>query len=173
MKFIDLPQYIKYNRIIALIFAFLFDPGFLAISLARLSQFMFQRGRVGRIFGILLWRANIFWTGCHISPKARISGPLYLPHAVGIVIGDGVIVGSCVTIFQNVTLGSGGDPVGYPQIADDVIIYPGAVVVGSVRIGNGVRIGANAFVSRDIADGETVAGVPARSITKTSVRMDT
>ena len=38
----------------------------------------------------------------------------------------------------------------------------GVVVLGGVRIGAGALVGAGAVVTRDIAPGETVAGVPAR-----------
>ena len=38
----------------------------------------------------------------------------------------------------------------------------GVVVLGGVRIGAGALVGAGAVVTRDVAPGETVAGVPAR-----------
>jgi acetyltransferase-like isoleucine patch superfamily enzyme len=40
----------------------------------------------------------------------------------------------------------------------------GVVVLGGVRIGAGALIGAGAVVTRNVAPGETVAGVPARAV---------
>jgi UDP-2-acetamido-3-amino-2,3-dideoxy-glucuronate N-acetyltransferase len=43
-------------------------------------------------------------------------------------------------------------------------IGSGAVILGGVRIGAGALIGAGAVVTRDVASGTTVAGVPARRL---------
>lgn len=40
----------------------------------------------------------------------------------------------------------------------------GAVILGGIRIGAGALVGAGAVVTRDVADGVTVAGSPARLI---------
>ena len=45
-------------------------------------------------------------------------------------------------------------------------IGSGAVILGGLRIGAGAIVGAGAVVTRDVADGETVAGVPARVLTR-------
>lgn len=51
-----------------------------------------------------------------------------------------------------------------PSIGDNVEINAGAVIVGSVHIGNYVRIGANAVVIQDVPDNCTVVGVPAKVV---------
>jgi serine acetyltransferase len=81
------------------------------------------------------------------------------PHPVGIVIGDGAVIGRNVRIYQNVTLGLTQNGVGgYPTIEDDVSIYAGAVVIGGITVGAGSVIGANAIVSRDVPAGSVVVG---------------
>lgn len=61
---------------------------------------------------------------------------------------------NCV-IFQNVTIGSNGTPIG-PTIGNNVFFGAGCVVLGDIHIGNNVRIGANAIVVKDIPDNCTV-----------------
>ena len=56
------------------------------------------------------------------------------------------------------------DGVPYPTVEDDVIVDPGAVVLGAVRLGSGCVIGAKAVVLHDVAPYQIVAGNPARII---------
>ena len=44
----------------------------------------------------------------------------------------------------------------------------GAVIVGPIRLGDGCAVGANSVVLHDVPAGVTVAGAPARPISKTT-----
>lgn len=97
---------------------------------------------------------------CCISSKSNIDKSLFLPHPIGIVIGEGVKIGKNVTIYQNVTLGRKyKDIPDYPIIGNGVIIYCNSVIVGNVKIGNNAVIGCNSVVLRNIKDGEVVSGI--------------
>ena len=52
------------------------------------------------------------------------------------------------------------------SVGDRASIGSGAVLLGGIRIGEGALVGAGAVVTRDVADGETVAGVPARTLSR-------
>jgi serine O-acetyltransferase len=121
------------------------------------------------------WRRSAGWMrshmerrfGCYVHPGAWIGPGLQTPHPVGIVIGCGSRLGSGVTLYQHVTLGTNeqanylaGTP-SYPSIGDGAILYAGAVVVGAIELGAGVVVGANAVVTRDVAAGCIAVGVPA------------
>lgn len=63
--------------------------------------------------------------------------PLRMAHPFGIVVNSGARLGRNVTIFQHVTIDSKrlGRNAGIANIGNDVVIFPNAVIVGSVSIG--------------------------------------
>jgi serine O-acetyltransferase len=98
--------------------------------------------------------------GCYLSPFAHADGRLNLPHPIGITIGHKARIGRNVTIYQHVTLGvRNARDDDCPTIEDDVIVYAGAVIVGSITIGRGAIIGANAVVTRSVPAGAVVRAV--------------
>lgn len=147
---------------------FILSASFSTVVMHRITAWSFTRGVVLRVFAYLLSRLNIACSACHLHPKSRMGGGLSLPHPTAVVIGEGVTAGENVTIYQSVTLGIGSDG-GYPSIGSGVTIYPGAVVVGAITIGDGAIIGANSFVASSVEPGAVVAGVPGRQI---SARQD-
>ncbi|MBQ2263749.1 MAG: serine acetyltransferase [Loktanella sp.] len=106
--------------------------------------------------------------GVFISLKASLGDNLRFPHPTSIVIGEGVYIGSDVTIYQSVTLG--GRVIGdrkkgnYPTIGDGTVIFAGAVIVGKVNIGKNCVIGANSVVISDLPDNSVAVGAPARVV---------
>lgn len=89
----------------------------------------------------------------------RLPAHIYMPHPYGIVMHSQAAIGERVTVMQQVAIGDKdqGEDVA-PVIGNDVYIGAGARVLGDVRIGDGVTIGANAIVTRDIPPGVTVVG---------------
>jgi serine O-acetyltransferase len=85
-----------------------------------------------------------------------------LIHSNGVVINTSVRGGKNVFIEHQVTIGAEKGEA--PVLGDNVFIGAGAKIVGAVRIGNDVKIGANAVVTKDLPDGATAVGIPARVI---------
>lgn len=91
--------------------------------------------------------------------QSRLPPDVHLPHPYGIIVHPQAVIGRRVTLMQQVTIGGRDHRENIaPLIGDDVYIGAGARVLGDVRIGHGVVIGANAVVTRDIPPGVTVVG---------------
>lgn len=93
------------------------------------------------------------------------------PHGIkGVLISEGAKIGSNVVIFHQVTIGSNtltdSTKYGAPIIGDNVYIGCGAKIIGKVKVGNNVRIGANCVVCEDIPDNSTVVLPKPRIIKK-------
>lgn len=106
--------------------------------------------------------------GISIPPATQIGPGFYIGHFGGIVINVRSTIGSNCNLSHGVTLGQAnrGRNQGFPSVGDNVYIGPGAKIVGAVKIGNGVAIGANCVVTRDIADNSVVVGIPGRVISQ-------
>jgi serine O-acetyltransferase len=137
-----------------------------AVGLHRIAHALFKL----RLF--FLARAvnhfSRFLTGNDIHPGAKIGRNLFIDHGFS-VIGETAEIGDNVTIYQHVTLG-GTDPANgvggkrHPTIRDGAIIGSGAQVLGPVIVGERARIGANAVVTKDVPEGATMVGIPARQM---------
>lgn len=82
------------------------------------------------------------------------------------------VVGRNCIIGANVTIGGKSGWYEVPVIGDNVDISAGVKILGPVRIGNNVIIGANAVVVKDVPDNCVVAGIPARIIKRNINRDD-
>ena len=94
-------------------------------------------------------------------------------HAWGTVLNCEHIGKGCC-FLQNTTFGNlkkNGVWV-RPYLERNVIVGANAVVLGGVHIGNNVKIGAGAVVTKDIPDNCTVVGNPARIVKKDGLKVD-
>ena len=76
------------------------------------------------------------------------------------------VMGRNCTLRHDVTIGTRSGDHDVPVLGDDVEIGAGAKILGSIRIGNRVSIGANAVVLDDVPDDHLAVGVPARVFPK-------
>ena len=117
--------------------------------------------RLGRDILTYLFSRSAHRHGGYVGPGAVFSGEPSLPHGLhGIFISRYAVVGKRCRIYQNVTIGEVDGQA--PVIGDDCLIGAGAVLVGGIRVGSRVRVGAGAVVCTDVPDGCTVVSQPAR-----------
>ncbi len=138
--------------------------GFHALLIYRVAHWLRQLGvpflpRVLSQFGRWI-------TGIEIHPGAMIGHGFFIDHGMGVVIGETAEIGDYVTLFQGVTLGGTGKERGkrHPTVGNHVVIGAGAKILGAIRIGDNVKIGANSVVLKSVPAHSTVIGVPARII---------
>jgi len=101
--------------------------------------------------------------GIELPCEAIIGRHFVIEHSGCIVISGDAVFGDHCVVRQGVTVGlryTGQR--GSPVIGDRVDIGAGAKLLGAIRIGNDVAIGANAVVLCDVPDGCIAVGVPAR-----------
>ncbi len=112
-------------------------------------------------------------TGIEIHPSAKIGTGFFIDHGMGVVIGETAEIGDYVTLFQGVTLGGTGKERGkrHPTIGNHVVIGAGAKILGAIKVGDNVKIGANSVVLKNVPANSTVIGVPARIIKSQGERL--
>lgn len=139
-------------------------PGFHAILLHRLAHRLYRAGVP--LLPRFLSQISRFFTGVEIHPGARIGRRFFIDHGMGVVIGETSEIGDDVLIYQGVTLGGTGKEKGkrHPTIGNNVVIGTGAKVLGNIRIGNFVKVGAGSVVVHPVPDHSTVVGIPGRVV---------
>lgn len=115
-----------------------------------------------------MWKAFIyrlvsFYYHCDIPCKREIIDGVYFNHrGFGIVINPDCVIGEGTGIQHSVTIGATAK--GCPTIGRICHIGARAVIIGNVKIGDNVTIGAGTVVVKDIPDNCTVVGAPCRII---------
>jgi serine O-acetyltransferase len=107
-----------------------------------------------------------FVTGVEIHPGARIGRRFFIDHGSGVIIGETAEIGDDCLLYQGVTLGGTGNETGkrHPTLGDHVVVGSGAKILGNIRIGSDVRVGANSVVLTNVPALSTVVGIPGRIV---------
>lgn len=145
---------------------FLLYPTIHALIAYRIAHYFYNK----KLFFIarLISQISRFFTGIEIHPGAKIGRGLVIDHGMGVVIGETAEIGDDVLLYHGVTLGGTGKDKGkrHPTLGNNVVIGAGAKVLGPIYIGSNSKIGANSVVLKDVPDGATAVGIPAKNIIK-------
>jgi len=101
-------------------------------------------------------------TGIELPCEVVVGRNFVIDHFGGIVISGYARFGDNCRIRNGVVVGLRRVEEPYaPAIGDNVDIGAGAKLLGPIRVGNNVLIGANAVVLTDVPDDSIAVGVPA------------
>ena len=118
-----------------------------------------------RLFSIcyrILFKVVQVLTGIELPCETIIGRNFVIDHFGGFVISGYASFGDNCRIRNGVVVGlSRVDEPGAPAIGNNVDIGAGAKLLGRITIGDGVLIGANAVVLRDVPADSIAVGVPA------------
>lgn len=143
------------------------DPGFVSLCIYRYGRWAWllpnpaARWVASKVYGLMrIFILNV--TKVWIPPQVVIGKDFHIIHAEGsLSIHPEAVIGDRCGVMHNVTIGTNMGP-GAPVIGDDVFIGVNSTVLGRIRIGDRVRIGANTCVTTNVPSDSIAIGSPAR-----------
>lgn len=147
----------------------LFYKGFLALSAYRAAHYLWNDDRHTMALFFQNRASEVF--GVDIHPAAHIAGGVMIDHGTGVVIGETSVIEANVSIFQGVTLGGRGFSSGkrHPNIKKGASIFASSTILGDITVGEHAIVAAGSLVLKDVASNTSVAGIPAKLISKNNV----
>jgi acetyltransferase-like isoleucine patch superfamily enzyme len=127
------------------------------------GSYIFMGARFDSRHGFRMGRNSIVNENCRLDNRG------------GLAIGDNVSISAGTVILtadhdiQSATFEGRNRPV---EIADYVFVGTRATILPGVRIGRGAVVGACSLVTRDVAEYDVVAGVPAKTIGRRDSKLD-
>ncbi len=110
----------------------------------------------------ILFKLTQILTGVELPCEAEVGDNFVIDHFGGIIVSGFAKLGNNCRIRDGVVIGLRRiDDKRAPVLGDNVDVGSGAKLLGAIRIGNNVLIGANAVVLCDVPDNCIAVGVPA------------
>jgi putative colanic acid biosynthesis acetyltransferase WcaB len=118
---------------------------------------------------LIFYKLLVEWLlGVEVPWKTSIGEGLIIYHGYSLVINDKTIIGSNCTLRHCVTIGNkqleDGTYSKSPIIGNNVDIGANVCIIGPLKIGDNVKIGAGSVVVKNVPSNSTVAGNPAKVI---------
>lgn len=145
----------------------LVEPAFVSLLIYRYGRWAWHRRNpvarwfANKLYGVLkvvILNVTKVW----IPPQTTIGKDFHIIHAEGsLSIHPDAVIGDRCGVMHNVTIGTNMGP-GAPVIGDDVFVGVNSTVLGPIRIGDRVRIGANTSVTTNVPSDSIVIGSPAK-----------
>jgi serine O-acetyltransferase len=102
-------------------------------------------------------------SGIELPCEAQLGRRVRIDHFGGVIISGDAVIGDDCVLRNGVTIGlRRTDERGSPILGNRVDIGAGAKLLGSIRVGDDVVIGANAVVLKDVPENSIAVGVPAQ-----------
>lgn len=132
------------------------QPGLFILGL-RLGGALARASRLQALYFLFF---NIFWS-CDIRADASFGPGMFFPHPFGIVVAPRTVIGGYCVMFNDVTFGKKypGTLDDFPRIGKNVLIGPGARLLGGITLGDDIVVGCNSVVTKSVPTGHTVVAV--------------
>lgn len=133
------------------------------LSIFRMYSWLYRLGipilpKLGYIINRILFAVVL-------PPSVKVGRDVTFAYqGLGVVVHAQAVLGDGVYVGPQVIIGGRSGEKAVPVIEEGVVLGAGARILGPITIGKGATVAAAALVIRDVAPGQTVAGVPAKVI---------
>lgn len=135
---------------------------FQSIFFYRLSHYFLGKQRF--LLARVCWYSNLWLTGADINPRSQIGEGLVIDNPVGInieaIIGDNCTFSEGASVMLDRTNEEIIDTNKLPVIGSNVRLEAGAIIIGSIAIGDNSIIGSKCCISNNI-EAQSLTATPA------------
>ncbi len=152
-----------------LFLVYLIEPRFRVNVYFRLGKYLSTKKNIfAKIYKKYLQNLLMIKYGFHTTFDVQIGIGLRIVHLGGINIHGNAIIGENFTVLDNVSIGQAKrrDGENVPTIGNDVYVGSCSKIVGKIKVGDNVTIGTMTLVNKDVADNQTVVGIPFKVISQ-------